>query len=65
MADNGEDYGIWQGNGGNERVMTLETQIPQLSFTDALRYLKSNDRSIPELPFIFPPESILLYPTVA
>lgn len=54
MADKGEDYGIQQGNGGNERVMTLETQMPQLSFTDALRHLKSNSRSIPESPvYIF------------
>ncbi len=34
MADNGEDYGIQQGNGDNERVTTLETQMPQLSLTD-------------------------------
>lgn len=34
MADNGEDYGIQQGNGGNERVTTLETQMPQLSLMD-------------------------------
>lgn len=53
MADKGEDYRIQQGNGSNKRVMTLETQIPQLSLTDVLRYLKSNGRSIPESPFIF------------
>lgn len=54
MADNGEDYGIQQGNGGNERVMTLETQMPQLSFMDTLRYLKSNGRSTLESPvYIF------------
>lgn len=34
MADKGEDYGIQQRNGGNERVTTLETQMPQLSLTD-------------------------------
>ena len=54
MADNGEDYGIQQRNGGNERVTTLETQMPQLSFTDALRHLKANSRSIPKSPvYIF------------